>query len=191
MNEKCRKSFFNSASKGFWNIYKAFFWDKGERTSGEKILLVNNGNIISNDRDVATTFNQHFSNIADSLNILKWNPEFASSTIDPVVRAIEKFATHPSVVTIENRENVTAFFEFRDVSYADVFHEILCLDASKKTSGNISIESLKVSVRKSASTLMNCYRQLKQFIESKLSKFLCGFRKGYSTQYSPVNLIQN
>ena len=129
-----------------------------------------------------------------------------------------------------------AFFEFRDGSYVDVFHKILHLDASKKTIGNILIESLKISVQESASTLMNCFnnsikegvfpdklklaevipvhkkhdstdksnyrpisllpsvstvKQLHQFIESKLSKFFCGFQKGYSMQYSLFNLIQN
>ena len=38
-----------------------------------------------------------------------------------------------------------------------MIHEIHRLDASKKTSGNISIESLKVSAQESASTLMNCF----------------------------------
>ena len=110
-----------------------------------------------------------------------------------------------------------------------------------ETSGNISIESLKVSVRESASTFMNCfnnsikegvfpdelklaevipvhkkhdstdksnyrpisllpsvskvfeklvYRQLNQFKDSKLSKFLCGFRKGY-IQYAILSIQFN
>ena len=133
---------------------------------------------------------------------------------------------------------MTGFFEFRNVSYADVFHEILKMNSSKKTSGNISIKALKLAARESAFVLMNCfnssinsgwfpnhfklaelipvhkknektdesnyrpisilpsvskifekliYKQLNQFIESRFSKFICGFRKGYSTQYSLVN----
>ena len=161
LNRKSKESFFNnpkasSGSKGFWQIYKPFFSDKGGG-AGERILLVDNGNIISNDREVATAFNQHFSNITESLNISKWDPGFACRTTDPVLSAIEKFSNHPSIVTIKNRENVTGFFEFRDVNYADVFHEILRLDSSKKTSGNISIKALKIAVRESAFALMNCF----------------------------------
>ena len=52
---------------------------------------------------------------------------------------------------------MTGFFEFRGVNYADVFHEILRLDSSKKTSGNISIKVLKIAVRESAFALMNCF----------------------------------
>ena len=33
------------------------------------------------------------------------------------------------------------------------------------------------------------FNQLSSFFEKKLSKFLCGFRKKYSTQYALMNLI--
>ena len=233
LNKKCKKSFFNSpksnaGSKGFWKIYKPFFSDKGG-AAGERILLVNNCDIISNDRNVATVFNEHFSSLFLAL-------------LTQFLVLSKNSHCHPSIVTIKSRENVTGFFEFRSVSYADVFHEILKMNSAKKTSGNISIKALKIAVRESASVLMNCfnnsihsgsfpndfklaevipvhkknettdksnyrpisilpsvskifekliYKQLHQFIESKFSKFLCGFRKGYSTQHSLINLILN
>ena len=34
-------------------------------------------------------------------------------------------------------------------------------------------------------------KQLMSFMQAKLSKYLCGFRKGYSTQYALFNLVQN
>ena len=34
-------------------------------------------------------------------------------------------------------------------------------------------------------------KQLNQFMEKKLSKYLCGFRKGYNTQYALLNMLRN
>ena len=88
---------------------------------------------------------------------------------------------------------MTAFIEFRDVSYADVFHEILRVDGSKRTSGNISIESLKVSVRESASALMNCFsNSIKEGVfpdELKLAEVIPVHKKHDSTDksnYRPI-----
>ena len=91
---------------------------------------------------------------------------------------------------------MTTFFEFRDVSYADVFHEILRLDASKMTSGNILIESLKVSVQESASTLLNCFNNsIKEGefpCELKLAEVIPVHKKHDSTDksnYRPISLL--
>ena len=245
LNRQCKKKFFNSTKelpgcKGFWDLYKPFFSDKGS-SSNEKVLLVEKGKVIDEDHKIATIFNKYFTNITDSLDIMKWNPGYFYCTNDPILSAISKFENHPSVLAIQRRQPARGYFGFSDVCYADVFHEILNLDGTKKSSGDITVKVLKASARESAESLTNClneclrncnfpdelklaevipvykkldstdkgnyrpisllpvvskvfekliYTQLNQFIKDKLSKFLCGFRKGYSTQYALFNLIQ-
>ena len=97
LNKKARKAYFNSPkatsnSKDFWKLYKPFFSEKGGVVR-EKILLVNDGDIISRDQDVATVFNKYFSNITESLNIIKWNDGFISDTNDPIISALRNTQT--------------------------------------------------------------------------------------------------
>ena len=54
-------------NKKFWKTVKPLFGDKGGM--GEKIVLVENDKIISDDKEVAETFNTFFKNAVTSLGI--------------------------------------------------------------------------------------------------------------------------
>ena len=72
-----------------------------------KITLVKDDNIVSDDQEVAETFNHFFKNSVESLDI-KENLSLQNDTrdlVDPVEIASKKFETHPSVVEI--RRNIT------------------------------------------------------------------------------------
>ena len=61
LNKKARKSYFETTdpkqdAKGFWNACKPYFSDKVSGVQG-KIILVERNSIISDDRDVCSTFN--------------------------------------------------------------------------------------------------------------------------------------
>ena len=248
LNKQAKNTFFNNpktdltnGAKGFWDVVKPFFSNKGQAV-GESIILIKGDEIISNDLDVATMFNKYFSNVTNSLEIQKWNVQFTSHLHDPIIKAIDKFCEHPSIVTIHEKIVTTGFFNFSPVTFADVFHTILNLDSSKKTGGTIPIKVLKLAVKECAHTLTEIFntslslctfpdelkladvipshkkddatnvenyrpisllpsvskvfeklvfKQLSRFMEGKLSKFLCGFRKKYSTQHALFNLMQN
>ena len=87
LNKKARKSYFETTdpkqnSKGFWNACKPYFSDKVSGVQG-KIILVERNSIISDDRDVSSTFNTYFNNITSSLNVCRWNPNFQPLNVDP------------------------------------------------------------------------------------------------------------
>lgn len=244
LNRKAKLSFFNNStnsSKSFWDTCKPFFSEKGADINS-RIILVDQGEIISTDKDIAATFNSFFSTITSSLPISKWNQTFIPCTDDPVLNALNKFEAHPSVINIRNRISSECFFNFRYVSESDIYHEILNLDVAKKVGGNVPIKVLKESVREITPVLTRCfnssidegyfpselkladvipahkkgsktdkgnyrpisllpavskvfeklvYKQLMQFMQNKLSKYLCGFRKGFSTQYALLHLLQS
>ena len=108
--------------------------------------MIENKSVVTKNQDIATIFNNFFGNITISLNIAKWNASFLNCNLDPVVAALEKFKSHPSVIAIEKSLRNKIFFEFSNVCYADTYHAILTLDSTKKTSGDIPTKILKVAI---------------------------------------------
>ena len=101
----------NTDNKKFWETIKPFFSDKGP--NNQNITLVNNDSIISDDQDVAETFNTFFKNAVDSLHISENRFLLAptESLTDPVEIAIKKFESHPSIFDIkDNINNSNSFF---------------------------------------------------------------------------------
>ena len=84
-------------NKKFWKTVKPFFSDKSH--SNNKIVLTEGEKIISNDVEVAETMNEFFVTVTDSLGINEnSNNENATEGIsDPVEKAVQKFANHPSI----------------------------------------------------------------------------------------------
>ena len=74
MNRKAKKSFFSKhdpkeSSKGFWDTFKPFFSNK-VNIAGERAEY---GSILSNNLDIAETFNEHYHTVTDRLNVPRWN----------------------------------------------------------------------------------------------------------------------
>ena len=80
-------------NKKFWNTVKPLFTNKGG--TKENITLVNEGKIITEDVQVAQTFNDFFDNAVNSMNIEE-DKYLETDTIrlsDPVEIAIKKLKT--------------------------------------------------------------------------------------------------
>ena len=56
-------------NKKFWKTIKPFFSNKGLNTN--KLMLIENNNLISEESVLANTMNQYFTNITKQLNIKK------------------------------------------------------------------------------------------------------------------------
>ena len=244
LNRKNKKSFFSSIgalsqSKDFWSACKPLFSNKSTAVS-DRILLVENEKVISKDSDIATTFNNYFNKITESLEIPTWNSPFTSKHNDPIINIINKYANHPSISTIKSKIKINTKFEFEQTSIEEVIKVIKDLDISTKVSGNIPIKILKLAATQSAPILTKCFnsliincsfpdelkwadiipihkkdcttdkenyrpisllpiiskvfekilqKQINDFMDKRFSKYLCGFRKGYSTQHSLLDLI--
>ena len=58
---------------------------------------------------------------------------FSYNISDPVLKAIIKYKSHPSVVAIEKASKSNTLFNFTNVDKEEVFKEIISLDASKSS----------------------------------------------------------
>ena len=111
--------------KKFWKTVKPLFTNKNPMS--EKITLIEDGRILSNDVEVAECFNEYFCNITDSLDIDPLFKELQEqmSVEQMVLRAINKYKDHPSVKVIN--EHVTSngnTFRFSHVSPNQVMKQI-------------------------------------------------------------------
>jgi len=77
LNKKTKSIYFQSAAENpkrgdhnFWKLCKPFL--SGHTADRNKILLVQDGNTISNDADIAGVFNTYFNDITKGLNIKSW-----------------------------------------------------------------------------------------------------------------------
>ena len=89
-----------SDNRKFWKTIDPLFLEKAFHK--ESIILNNNNKTISNNEELAETFNKHFSKLVESLDIDKTLAgNIASSDItDPVFNAIKKCKNHPSIKKI-------------------------------------------------------------------------------------------
>ena len=85
-----------------------------------------------------------------------------------------------------NKSLETAIFP-AELAWADV------MPVHKKDSTTDKSNYRPISLFPSASKVFEkiIFEQLTSFFENKLSKFLCGFRKRYSTQHALMNLIKD
>ena len=104
--------------------------------SKERITLIENENINSNDKKVAETFHEFFSNVVKTLNISQ-NPNLISATsqADPVLQSIEKFSKHLSIINIKNRisnSNCTFSFKFETLEkFSKLIQNLNCNKATQ------------------------------------------------------------
>ena len=88
----------------------------------QKITLVDDEKIISNDEEVTKTFNLFFANSVKSLNIAE-NKALLNRTDDltnPVDIALKKFEIHPSIIDIKENVTTETKFSFSKSSISDV-----------------------------------------------------------------------
>ena len=94
--------------------------------------------VISEDKEIAETFNEFFVNIVPSLKISpKENYETdVGNDNEPILNYINKFKNHPSIKVIKSRKKEEQTFTFSYVSYEEVLNEISKLQTKKTTQQN-------------------------------------------------------
>ena len=118
-------------NKKFWSTVNPFFSNKGG--SKDNIVLVNGDNIISDDIQVAQTFNDIFKNCVNSLNISENKLLLTEITnvLGCVDESIERFENHPSIRSINENVEVDHRFSFSEVNVNDIRQEIKNLNGKK------------------------------------------------------------
>ena len=91
-------------NKKFWQTVKTLFSDKINHR--ETINLIDNEVTLSNDEEIAETFNKYFCNIAKNLSLPE-SPSIKEPSVelftDPVILAFGKYKDHPSITSIKNK----------------------------------------------------------------------------------------
>ena len=131
-------------NKKIWNTVKPLFSNYGG--GSQKITLVQDDKIISDDKEVAETFNKYFINSVNSLDIAENKvllTDMADLT-DPVNIALKKFESHPSIIDIKGKVTVENKFSFSKVGTGDIELEVKSLKTKKaSTFMNIPSKQLK------------------------------------------------
>ena len=103
-------------------IDKRTFWKtpmlSNKFLNNEKITLVDNEKIITNDKEIAKVLNDFFSNIIKTLNILKKDhtDSIVQNVRNPTLKAILKYLKHPSILAIKRRINSGPVFTFNHIT---------------------------------------------------------------------------
>ena len=198
----------------------------------------NNNKTISNNEELAETFNKHFSKLVESLDIDKTlASNIPSSDItDPVFNAIKKYENHPSIKKIKHfvsgkdlkfsivfetkskilaethnlgnkkacqesdvpvkliKDNIDIFFQFIfhnfnnsifDATFPSELKNADVIPVFKKKDRN-NVENYRpVSILPNLLKIYErcLYDQMYKYFNHILSKWQCGFRKGFSTQH--------
>ena len=165
------------------------------------------------DDNTAEVLNILFSNTVSNLKIEGYSncDTLANNIRDPVLKCIIKYRIHPSILAIgevynKNRRLPLAFSKiqrynvlvsnFNDSIEKSNFPSILKnatkTPVLKKVDRNSKDNYRAVSILPNISKIFErcLFRQLSNFMDPFLSKYQCGFRKGYSTQYCLLAMLE-
>ena len=165
--KKERKKFYSNLelneitdNKLFWKTIKPILSEKCIQSS--KISFVSNNKVISEDLELAKTFNNYFGNAVNNLGIkeceFELNVDSNCNYMNGVDIAIHKFKDHPSIKMINEKVRFESRFSFKEVSNLDIEREISHLNTKKVgTFGNIPTKVLKESSNVCNSTLKDIW----------------------------------
>ena len=114
MNKIAKREFYTSldpeiveTNRRFWKTLKPLFSNNESR---EKITLIEDGKIIIDDKSIGQYFNNNFAKIVDILNIPRPVDIMPNEQCgDPMIDAVEKYKTHPSIVMIKDKTRGQTF----------------------------------------------------------------------------------
>ena len=125
-------------NKQFWRTVKPLLSAKSK--SNEKITLVEDDKMMSEDKDNAELLNSFFFFVIPEFS--DSNP-LAENIPHLIFKAIRKYKNHPSITAVKSARNGPGFY-FCGVSANDVFKGIKIFKARKATqTTDIPVKSLK------------------------------------------------
>ena len=117
-------------NRKFWKTVKPLITNSTNRS--EKILLTEGDTILKKESEIAESLNDFFSNIVRSLNISKYTCTKSNSS-DPIIKTIEKYEHHPSIITIKNKCKDIKPFSFEILERNELLKEIRKLNTKKSS----------------------------------------------------------
>ena len=115
----------------------------------DKIILVEDDEIISENEQISESLNKFFADAIISLNIPQYeDPTSNTDGIDdPVLRAIEKSKNHPSMKLIKTNSENNVSFRLQEIQLIEIEKELKNLDCSKASKdSNIPTKIVKDNI---------------------------------------------
>ena len=149
-----RRKYFNNLNlknivdnKIFWKTMKPFLSNKGDFHN--KIILIENDEIISDNKEVAQKLNNFFEPAEKSLGIMENQSLLSTSNgiDDPIDRIIKKYEIHPSILAIKDKvKSPLQKVSFSHISLSNMEREVKSLNGKKSaTFQNIPAKHLKIT----------------------------------------------
>ena len=145
---KTRKEFYNNfnvkyitENKLFWKTVKPF---THKTLKDERITLVENNKVVSDESKLVEIFSKYFGNIVQNLGIDGLTNTSSDNDAVTIRQAIEKYQNHPSIKVIPENIDTTNTFSFDLINPKCMSKIINNLDKSKATQqGDIPIKIIK------------------------------------------------
>jgi hypothetical protein len=186
-------------NKKFWKITKPLFSDKINHS--EKIVLLENNELMNSDSEICETMNDFFVSIASNLNLPPciYNKTCNENLSDPILIAINKYRNHPSIEAINKKFQGKLSFCFHEIEREELYKEILNLDITKACQGgDIPTKVVKQNANLFAdfliTSLNTCMKYGKFPSSFKLADVIPIFKKGSKTSkknYRPISILPN
>ena len=138
-----RKSYFRNLKKNdlednkkFWKLVKPLLSDKCDQHTA--IRLVDNGKIVTNEKDIAERFISKFANVIGELDLDSgWETNVDTGDLtNPIDIAIAKFDNHPSIIRIRENHQGSSPISFNPVDQNLIESIFKNFDVKKGTSSN-------------------------------------------------------
>ena len=117
--------------------------------------MVEKGEIVFKNGEIATHFNNCFNDITKGLNIKKWCISDKLSDVN----AIREYENRPSKVKIKSSVETTQLLDFNFVNCDGISKIISSMDPTKKTSGAIPTKIVKLANKQICKDLANCINE--------------------------------
>ena len=202
--KKEKKEYYNNLNikkfndnKTFWKTIKPFFSDK-QKDFQKDFILIDNDEIISNDKLVAEKMNNYFMDVIDSLDIEPFikidEGESNSNSIEDI---IDMYSNHPSILKIKEHITINEKFSFKETTKNEIQDNIKLLNTKKITvDGDIPSKMLILTNEISSEIITNIYNESKEIQRFPYSLKLADVKpihkkseKTNKENYRPISLL--
>ena len=184
-----------SDNRLFWKTVTPYFSEKG--SSSKKLMLIENGKILTDEISLANTMNDFFLNITKNLDIKQY-PCMKCFNLDGLKK---RFMTHESIKKIKQLYEIREgdMFSFKNISSEEVKQEILSLDKKKSSIlGSTPLLNLKqttdIYIVNLTKTINHSFLTKKIPNKLKMGEVIPIFKKKDPLQkdnYKPVTLLSH
>ena len=109
-----------NCEKAFWKTFNTLLPNKCSN-SARKIDVIDEGILLSKDKEISECFNTYLVNIKDILKIERLPVTIHGPLEHPVHAAILRYTKHPSIIPIKKRANDTYKFAFQAFVHSEVW----------------------------------------------------------------------